>query len=58
LTKQLVKKTLRDLKANHRFGFDRVPLVFLRDGASELSEVITTLMLKVLEEEKIPEQWM
>jgi hypothetical protein len=38
------------------FGFDRVLLVFLKDGASKLSKVITTLMLKVLEEEKTPEQ--
>jgi hypothetical protein len=32
-------------------------LVFLKDGASELSEVVTKLMIKILEEEKTPEQW-
>jgi hypothetical protein len=31
-------------------------LVFLKDGASDLSEVITTLMLKALEEQKTTEQ--
>ena len=32
-------------------------MVFLKDGASELSEVVTKLMFKILEEEKNPEQW-
>jgi hypothetical protein len=32
-------------------------LVFLKDGASELCEVVTKLMFKVLELEKTPEQW-
>ena len=32
-------------------------MVFLKDGASELSEVVTKLMFKILEEEKTPEQW-
>jgi hypothetical protein len=32
-------------------------LVFLKDGASELSEVVTKLMFKILEEEKTPKQW-
>jgi hypothetical protein len=40
----LVEKTLRELKPKHCFGFDRVFLEFLRDNASELSEVITKLM--------------
>jgi hypothetical protein len=31
-------------------------LVFLKDFASELSEIVTTLMLKVLKEEKTQEQ--
>jgi hypothetical protein len=56
LTKQLVEKTLRDLKPKRCFGFERVFLVFLRDVASELSEIITKLMIKVLEEEKTSEQ--
>ena len=32
-------------------------MVFLKDGASELSEVVTKLMFKIFEEEKTPEQW-
>jgi hypothetical protein len=56
LTKQLVEKTLRDLKPKRCFGFERVFLVFLRDVASELSEIITKLMIKVLKEEKTSEQ--
>ncbi len=34
-----------------------VPLVILKDGASELSIVFTKLMFKILEEEKTPKQW-
>ena len=34
-----------------------MPLVFLRDGASELSHVVTKLFLKCLEERKTLEQW-
>ncbi len=50
-TKELFEKTLKPKRC---FGFDRVPLVFLKDGASELSEVVTKLMFKILEEEKTP----
>jgi hypothetical protein len=57
LTKELVVKTLRELKPKHCSGFDRVFLVFLKDGASELSEVVTNLMFKILEKEKNPEKW-
>ena len=57
LTKKLVEKTVKELKPKRCFGFDRVPLVFLKDGASELSEVVTKLMFKIFEEEKTPEQW-
>ncbi len=46
LTKELVGKTLKKLKPKRCFGFDRVPLVFLKDGASELSEVVTKLKKK------------
>jgi hypothetical protein len=56
LTKKLVEKTLKELKSKRCFGFDRVPLVFFKDGASELNEVVTKLMFKILEEEKNPEQ--
>jgi hypothetical protein len=52
----LVEKNLKELKPKRCFGFDRVPLVFLKDGASELSEVVTKLMFKILEEKKNPEQ--
>jgi hypothetical protein len=34
---ELVEKTLKELKPKRCFGFYRVPLVFLKDGASELS---------------------
>ena len=33
-----MKKTLRELKTKRCFGFDRIPLIFLKDGASELGE--------------------
>jgi hypothetical protein len=32
-------------------------LVFLKDGASELCVIVTTLMFKIFEEERTPEQW-
>jgi len=56
LTKELVEKTLKELKPKRCFGFDRVLLVFLKGSASELSEVVTKLF-KIIEEEKTPEQW-
>ncbi len=53
----MVEKTLKELKPKRCFGFDRVPLVFLKDGASELSGVVTKLMFKIFEGEKTPKQW-
>jgi hypothetical protein len=59
LTKELVEKTLKKLKPKCCFGFDRVPLVFLKDGASELSEVVIKLMFlikkKTLNNKKLQE---
>jgi hypothetical protein len=46
-------KTLTELKPKCCIGFDRV---FLKESAFELREIITKLMLKILEEEKIPEK--
>ena len=58
LTKDLVEKTLKGgLKPKRSSGFDSDPLIFLKDAASQLNDVVTRLMMKVLEEGKTPEQW-
>jgi hypothetical protein len=53
----LVEKTLIEVEPKRCFGFDRVPLGFLKDNASELSKIVTELMFRNLEEEKTSEQW-
>jgi len=57
ITTELVERTLKDCKPKRCYGFDRVPMIFLRDGAAELSPIITVLMQKILLEEKTPEEW-
>ena len=52
LTKDLVEKSFSELKPKRCSGFERVPLVFLRDGASELSQVVTKILLKSLKKER------
>ena len=53
LTKDLVEKSFSELKPKRCSGFERVPLVFLRDGASELSQVVTKILLKSLKKEQL-----
>ena len=52
-----MEKTLKKLKPKRCFGFDRIPLVFLKDGASELVGVVKELLEKISEEKKTPDQW-
>ena len=56
LKKKIGQKNSKELEPKC-FGFDRVFLVFLKDGASELCVIVTTLMFKIFEEERTPEQW-
>jgi hypothetical protein len=57
ITVEKVKKVLESLPAKRCYGYDRVPLVFLRDGADILAPVVTSLMVKIFEEKRAPEQW-
>jgi hypothetical protein len=34
-----------------------VPLIYLKDGAAELSDIITVLIKKIIQERRTPEQW-
>ena len=37
--------------------YDRIPLVFLKDGAEALTLIVTDLMKKIFEEKCVPKQW-
>ena len=53
----LVKSIMTGLKPKRCEGYDRIPLIFYKDGAEELTYIITILMQKVIRDGKIPEQW-
>ena len=57
ITEEKVKKILENLPTKRCYGYDRVPLVFLKDGAEVLTPIITKLMGKIFEEKRAPEQW-
>ena len=57
VTEDLVKTIMQQLTPKRCEGYDRIPLVFYRDGINELLPVITSLMEKVLSTGKVPEQW-
>jgi hypothetical protein len=46
-----------NLKRKKCTGPDNVPLIFLRDGATQLLGIVTFLMNQVFFERKIPRQW-
>jgi len=56
-THELVYKILRETKKSQCAGFDRVPMVYYRDGAEVLSKPITELFNKIYNSNVIPEQW-
>ena len=52
-----VKRILENLPAKRCYGYDRVPLVFLKDRAEVLAPIVAELMRKIFEEKCAPEQW-
>ncbi len=57
ITAEKVKKILDNLPAKRCCGYDRIPLVFLKDGAEALTSIVTDLMKRIFEEKRVPEQW-
>ena len=57
ITIEHVKNTMDNLPVKRCFGYDRIPLIFYKDGVKILLPVVTTLMKKVIGESTIPEQW-
>jgi exonuclease III len=57
ITEELVSKVIDDLKAKRSQGYDRCPVVMLKDGKQELLTIITILMRKVIINGAVPEQW-
>ena len=57
INEDIVSKTIDELKPKRCEGYDRIPLLFFKDGKDELLETITILMKKVTEDSYIPEQW-
>lgn len=52
-----VSEIMNNLPAKRCFGYDRVPLIFLKDGAEVLAPIVTDLMKKIFKEKRAPEQW-
>ena len=57
ITQEKVTNVMKNLPSKRCSGFDRIPLVFYKDGAKLLEPIITVLMKKIIEDKIIPEQW-
>ena len=57
ITQEKVTNVMKNLPSKRCSGFDRIPLVFYKDGAEPLEPIITVLMKKIIEDKIIPEQW-
>ena len=53
VTTEKVNSTMKNLKPKRCYGHDRIPLIYLRDGHEELTEVVTTIMSKIIQGERI-----
>jgi len=53
----LIEQTLANTKPSQCSGFDRIPMVYIKDLSTVLSDKIVLLFNKVYEERKVPEQW-
>jgi len=47
-----VSQILKDLPPKRCYGYDRIPLIFLKDGEEVLGPIITDLMVRIFEEKK------
>jgi len=54
---QLIGKLLSSIKKSQCAGFDRIPMIYLRDAAEVTSSKIQLLFEKIYNEKNIPEQW-
>ena len=57
INEEMVKVIMSGLKPKRCEGYDRIPLVFYKDGVDELTYIITVLMKKVVKYGIVPEQW-
>ena len=58
ITQESVLRCMLSLKSKKCYGYDRIPLVVIKDGASILSEAVTVLLNKIYETKTFPEQWL
>jgi len=56
-TQEMITKILKSTKKSQCSGFDRVPMVYIRDLADVLAKPVFTLFNKIYSEQKIPQQW-
>ena len=57
ITSEKVKECMRNLKKKKCFGYDRIPLIVLVDGAEVLAEPYARLLQEIQKTNIIPEQW-
>jgi len=57
ITHETVLRLLKQTKPSQCSGFDRIPMIYLRDTADVISPYICKLFTKIYLERKMPEQW-
>ena len=57
ITADLVKAVMDNLPNKRCTGFDRIPVIFYKDGIDLLLPIITNLMQEVIQTKVISEQW-
>jgi len=56
-TLELITKVLKNTKPSQCSGYDRIPMVYLRDSCEIISHFVHQLFTKIYNEKTVPEQW-
>jgi len=57
ITRESLDKVIKSLKPKKSFGFDRTPLIVLKDGYDVIGTSLLNLMEKIYKSNEIPDQW-
>ena len=57
ITEAHIAKIINQLKSKRCQGYDRIPVIFYKDGQTELLQIVTCLMKKILTHNVVPDQW-
>jgi len=57
LTENMIKRALKEMKPKKCFGFDRMPIIAIKDGYDVIKDSVANLFQKIYRTNYIPNQW-